>query len=108
MPEYAMTIGGKPVATTDTFGVADPSTGETFATAPACDEDTLDAAVHTAADAFGSWRDDEPARRSCLAEAAAALREHADELAALLTREQGKPLRESTMEVGRAATRFQY
>jgi acyl-CoA reductase-like NAD-dependent aldehyde dehydrogenase len=93
MSEYAMVIGG-------------PATGQVFAQAPDCTRAQLDAAVAAAADAFPQWRADAAGRRSALAAAAAALRAAVDELAPLLTREQGKPLREARGEIERAAQRF--
>ncbi len=60
----------------------------------------VSAAVDSAADAFGPWSAT-PARERgrLLWKSAAAVRDAVDELAALLTREQGKPLHESKGEV---------
>jgi acyl-CoA reductase-like NAD-dependent aldehyde dehydrogenase len=108
MADYTMTIGGAQVPAARTFEVIDPATGEPFAAAPDCPQETLDGAVRVAAEAFEAWRADGAARRRCLAAAADAVDGAAGELARLLTREQGKPLRESTMELTRAAARFRY
>lgn len=108
MADYAMTIGGAQVPAPRTFEVVNPATGEAFAAAPDCPQETLDDAVRVAASAFDAWRADGTARRRCLAAAADALDGAADELARLLTLEQGKPLRESTMELARASARFRY
>ncbi|MDI5971217.1 aldehyde dehydrogenase family protein [Streptomyces sp. SL13] len=103
-----MTMAGSPVRTEALFDVLDPATGEVCGRAPDCTGEQLDAAVAAAAGAWPAWRSDAAYRRRCLAEAAVVLRGAAGELAALLTMEQGKPLRESATEVARAAARFEY
>lgn len=96
---HPMTVGGKDVHTVDTFGVHNPATGRVFAQAPDCSPAQLDDAVQAAADAFPLWRDDMDARRSALLAAAARIEESAEELATLLTLEQGKPLADAHFEV---------
>lgn len=94
-----MTVGGKDVHSVDTFGVHNPATGRVFAQAPDCSPAQLDDAVQAAADAFPLWRDDIDARRSALLAAAARIEESAEELATLLTLEQGKPVADARFEV---------
>jgi len=96
---HPMTVGGKDVHTVDTFGVCNPATGRVFAQAPDCSPAQLDEAVQAAADAFPLWRDDIGARRGALLAAAARIEESAQELATLLTMEQGKPLADAHFEV---------
>src|ERR1700712_3072608 len=103
-----LTIGGETVAATATFPVTDPALGEHFAEAPDSSDEQLDAAIASATRAFARWRTDDDARRSALRASAAVLRANADDLGALLTREQGKPLIEATGEIGQAADWMSY
>ncbi|AUR01687.1 aldehyde dehydrogenase family protein [Phaeobacter inhibens] len=102
--------GGEPAATanslegqipmntqtpTDTagFAVLNPSTGEVVGHAPLNSLADLDAAVARAQTAFESWSQTPDAELQAYCEkVAAAIGEHAEELAQLVTREQGKPL----------------
>ncbi len=108
MNDVTMTIDGVAVATEATFDVIDPATGTAHATAPDCTEAQLDAAMDAAAKAFGEWRQDESRRRDRLRAAADALMAAADDIAPILTAEQGKPLGESSMEVFGTAVWMQY
>jgi acyl-CoA reductase-like NAD-dependent aldehyde dehydrogenase len=103
MHEAAMTLGGASVRATATFGVVNPATGGVFAEAPDCSREQLGAAMAAAASAFPDWRVDVDARRAGLRSAAAALMDRQDELAGLVTSEQGKPLRAAALEVASAA-----
>jgi NAD-dependent aldehyde dehydrogenases len=101
---YVMTIGGKAVAGTATIEVVNPATGEVFATAPDCSKEQLDEAVAAADKAFKSWRDTPIAERQVMVSRAADLLEaHADELARLFTREQGRPVDAAREEIAGAA-----
>ncbi|MFC3228659.1 aldehyde dehydrogenase family protein [Marinibaculum pumilum] len=93
MTEFTMTIGGEPIAAPATFAVLNPSTGAPAGHAPDCSTAQLDQAVAAADAAFQSWSrlPDEELRRYCEA-VTAKIGAHAEELAVLVTREQGKPL----------------
>ena len=88
-----MTIGGESVATADRFEVLNPATGAVVGTAPNATAADLDRAVAAARAAQGPWAalPDEARAAACRA-VAQVLVAHAEELAQLLTREQGKPL----------------
>ncbi|MFI0901745.1 aldehyde dehydrogenase family protein [Streptomyces sp. NPDC020983] len=88
--------------------VVDPATGEAFAEAPDQSPQELDAVVERARAAWFGWRSDPPARTAALLAAADAVEAARDDLAPLLTREQGKPLAESRAEVARTAARMRY
>ncbi|MDO0929985.1 aldehyde dehydrogenase family protein [Streptomyces sp. TG1A-8] len=88
---HVMTINGQPVEGTATFDVVDPSTGDVFAQAPDCTPEQLDAAMRAAQLAQPPWAQDEDARRRALLAAADLLEAHADDLARILIREQGRP-----------------
>lgn len=102
-PTYQMIIDGKKVSSPSVFEVTNPATGAVIGHAPNGQTKDLDAAVESAAKAFKSWSlttDEE--RSDAILRVKAKLSEHADELAHLLTAEQGKPLNGigSRFEVG--------
>lgn len=99
MPQYTMTIGGASVSGDASFGVVDPALGTVHAEAPDCGPGQLDAAFEAAALAYRSWRKNENARRKALHAAGDLLMSKADELAPVLTREQGKPLKDAAFEI---------
>ena len=103
-----MTINGALAATEATFGVINPATGDVFAQAPECTREQLDAAMEVAATAFRTWCRDEAARRALLGSCSDAINAHADELARMLTLEQGKPLAKAAAEIAGAARWFTY
>ncbi len=108
MSDQTMTISGEAVPTAGTFEVINPATGAPFASAPECSPAQLDAAFDSAAKAYTDWRIDESARRAALLAAADALMASVNDIAPILTAEQGKPLGEAAMEVFGAAIWFQY
>jgi acyl-CoA reductase-like NAD-dependent aldehyde dehydrogenase len=105
---FAMTIAGRAAPTERTFDVIDPATASVFAAAPECTRTQLDEAFAAAAAAYERWRLDERERRRALREAAAAVRDAADEIGRLLTQEQGKPLVEAVGETQAMASTFEY
>ncbi|UWM50775.1 aldehyde dehydrogenase family protein [Streptomyces carpaticus] len=90
------------------FAVTDPATGEPFDEAPDQQPDELDAVIGRAERAWRYWRADPAARTTALRAAADTVEAAGDDLARLLTREQGKPLAESHAEVARTAARLRY
>ena len=87
-----------------TFPVTNPASGEVLATIPRMGAAETRRAIDAAAAAFESWRDRPAAERAALLRR---MRDemvaHAEDLALLLTLEQGKPLAESRAEVAYAA-----
>jgi acyl-CoA reductase-like NAD-dependent aldehyde dehydrogenase len=108
MTEFPMTIGGAPVATGEVFGVINPAQGEVFAAAPECTREQLDSAMRAASSAGASWRADDAIRRAALEKAAEELLAALDEIAPVLTAEQGKPLAEAQAEVRSVAIWCRY
>lgn len=93
MNQFPLVIGGAKVPTPDHFEVRNPSTGTVAGLAPKASLADLDHAVAAAKKAFASWSKTPDAERRKLCHAAAdKIKEHAEELARLLTQEQGKPL----------------
>ncbi len=90
------------------FPVVDPATGEAFDEAPDQQPGELDEVVARARRSWHGWRADPTARTAALRGAADAVETAGDDLARLLTREQGKPLAESYAEVARTAARLRY
>ncbi|NPD69309.1 aldehyde dehydrogenase family protein (plasmid) [Lichenicola cladoniae] len=91
---YYLSIAGKLVEAKYSFDVFNPATGEILAKAPAASPAQLDEAIAAAKTAFKSWSTlgyDE--RETYLNAYADALEKSRDELARLLTAEQGKPLK---------------
>lgn len=105
--DYSMTIGGESVVAGKTLPVVNPATGEPFANCPDAGAEELDRAVASAQQAFSSWRQTPIAeRKALLVKAGKVIETHADELAALFTREQGRPLALAKQEVLGAAIWF--
>lgn len=91
---YYLSIAGKLVEASDRFDVMNPATGTVLAQAPAASAAQLDEAIAAAKAAFRTWSALGYERRQVYLNAYAdALATHRDELARLLTLEQGKPLK---------------
>jgi acyl-CoA reductase-like NAD-dependent aldehyde dehydrogenase len=98
--EYTHTIDGQAETSVRLFEVINPATGAAFASAPDASPEQLDKAVSAAQRAYDSWRRTSFAERRALIEKfSASLESHADEIADILTREQGKPLSDAKGEV---------
>lgn len=101
MADYGLIINGEKIATSETFGVLNPATEEVVGLCPIATEQQLDDAVNAATAAFKIWSQVPDEERSAVCgKIAAVIGEHADELATLLTQEQGKPLSGAKMEIG--------
>jgi acyl-CoA reductase-like NAD-dependent aldehyde dehydrogenase len=87
---------------TDITVILNPATGEEVGRVPRLGPAEAAAFVGRAAEAFDGWWETPAARRGeLLGEATRAVRARSDELSELLTLEQGKPLRESRIEINR-------
>jgi acyl-CoA reductase-like NAD-dependent aldehyde dehydrogenase len=103
-------IGGEPAGGAGgPLTVENPYTEETIATVGGASVEQTDAAISAARGAWRSWGT-MPAGERCelLHEVARRLREHQDELAALMTAEVGKPLIENSDEIDWCAAAFDY
>src|SRR5580765_3031676 len=86
------------------FDVTDPATGEPTGSVPDAGADDVRAAIDAAADAFPGWSGLAAIERArILRRAADVIRERKDEIARVMTLEQGKPLAEAAGEVDYAA-----
>lgn len=88
----------------------DPATGKTIGRFPAAGPSDVDAAVDAARRAFrGDWRKLTPYERGrMLQKCASAIESHTDELAQIITLDNGKPLWESKKEVATAVAWVDY
>ncbi|MGN3974352.1 NAD-dependent succinate-semialdehyde dehydrogenase [Tsuneonella sp. SYSU-LHT278] len=83
----------------ETVGVLDPATGDTVGRVAQATADDLDRALEAAARGFRAWRNTGADQRSALLmKAAGLIRERANDIAAAITREQGKPIKEAVGE----------
>ncbi|MEU0475974.1 aldehyde dehydrogenase family protein [Streptomyces olivaceus] len=97
----SMTVGGQSFPGSRVFDVVDPSTGKVVASAPHCSRTQLDEVVAVAREAFPSWsRRPIEQRREFLLAMADTIEVHAEELAELISLEQGKPHALAAGEVG--------
>jgi acyl-CoA reductase-like NAD-dependent aldehyde dehydrogenase len=98
---YKLSINGKLVDAPSTFEVVNPATDGVIAEAPAASAEQLEQAVAAARAAFPAWAALSYEERSAYIERYAdALEANRDELARLLTTEQGKPLKTPSGRVG--------
>ncbi|WP_417624503.1 aldehyde dehydrogenase family protein [Paremcibacter congregatus] len=91
--DYSLHINGAAVPTADHFDIFNPATGDLLGRCPVATEAQLNDAVAAAKAAFQSWRLVSDADRKAACHAMGqVIEDHAEELAKLLTQEQGKPL----------------
>jgi acyl-CoA reductase-like NAD-dependent aldehyde dehydrogenase len=93
MNSYNLFIGGRSVPTAQHAEIKNPSTREVVGLMPLASTAQLDEAVAAAREAFKSWSktDDAERQRACHA-IADLIQANSEDIAQLLTREQGKPL----------------
>jgi acyl-CoA reductase-like NAD-dependent aldehyde dehydrogenase len=109
MADFRLLIGGKLVAGDSTMPVLNPATEESLADCPRGSERQLNEAVAAAKAAFPMWAAKPIEERKAVVVAIAdAIEQHQDELARILTSEQGKPLADATGEVAGMAAFFHY
>ncbi|QJQ95970.1 MULTISPECIES: CoA-acylating methylmalonate-semialdehyde dehydrogenase [Halomonadaceae] len=102
--EIALYIDGKPVPSNsqEWRDVVNPATQEVVARVPFATPEEVDRAVASAKEAFRSWRKAPLGKRMrIMLKFQALIREHTEELAALITEEHGKTLPDAEGEVGR-------
>jgi succinate-semialdehyde dehydrogenase/glutarate-semialdehyde dehydrogenase len=101
-----MLINGEPAAAASgaTTEVRNPASGALVDTVPRADADDARRAIESAATAFATWSKTAPHTRAhLLTRASARVRERLEDVASLLTSEQGKPIRDSRIEAERCA-----
>ncbi len=104
-------VGGEWVDSSDgsTFEVDNPATGDIIGTVPSLTAADIDGVIATAKSGFEHWRSHTAAERAdALYRWHQLMLEHRDDLGALMTLEQGKPLAEAKGEVEYAAAFFRW
>ncbi|WP_321491914.1 NAD-dependent succinate-semialdehyde dehydrogenase [uncultured Desulfobacter sp.] len=92
-----------------TVEVTNPATGEVLGTVPFCGADETRRAIDAASESLSSWRSKTAAERSAILRRwNNLLMENQEDLALLMTAEQGKPLAESRGEIAYAASFFEW
>lgn len=101
--DFSLLINGNLHGSDISIEVINPATGAAFATCPVATRAQLDQAVTAARAAAPSWRNTSfEHRRGLIKQFSAALQANQDNLADLLTREQGKPITQARDEIARA------
>jgi acyl-CoA reductase-like NAD-dependent aldehyde dehydrogenase len=91
------------------FDLIEPATGRSLASVPQATVEDTDRAIRAAAEAFPKWRAINTRDRGrMLLRLSQLIRDNAEELARLESRNVGKPIRDSRDEVGLAANCFEY
>ena len=100
MKGYNLLINGEMVAGTSTMPVLNPATEEILTDCPRSSEEQLNQAVQAAKNAFSSWGQTQiQERKEIVLKIADIVEANAQELAQILTEEQGKPIGDATGEV---------
>ena len=106
-PSVPIYLAGEFVESGTPLEVRNPADGSLVATTFQAGSDELDRATAAAVSAFDETRRlPAYARRDALAHVAACIDRDADELAVLLSRESGKPIRDARGEIARGALTF--
>ncbi len=102
-------IGGKWIGGAGQFPVTDPSTGQMIASVAECGAAEAEQAVLAAQEAFVSWRKTTAKERSAHLRAwHAEILANQEDLAQILTAEQGKPLAEARGEIAYGASYIEW
>jgi succinate-semialdehyde dehydrogenase/glutarate-semialdehyde dehydrogenase len=109
MKSYDYYLGGRWAGASERFRVVDPGTGEAFAEVASAGRPEARAAVEQAHAAFAGWRALPAMKRGdCLLAMAEWLRSRQEEIARLITRENGKPLAQSRAETAMSIDHFRW
>ncbi len=111
MDPFRLVVDGRKVPARNCFEVSNPADEDIVGLAPLGTRSDLNEAVAAARRAFEKWRDASPeSRQAACREIASKIERHAEELAGLLTAEQGKPLNGlgSRWEIGGAVAWTRY
>lgn len=109
MERYGAVVGGEDIAGDEWIDVPDPATGQAFAQVVAGAATEIDAAAAAAQGAFGEWSTTTPAVRGrVLRRLAALITAQRDTLAAVESRDTGKPMKQAYADVDVAARYFEF
>lgn len=90
------------------YAVVDPATGETIKEYPTASDDDLRGAIQRADDAHRSWGATVAERAALIRRVGELHTERRDQLAAIITREMGKPVEQALGEVDFAAAIYEF
>lgn len=100
MSDYKLPVNGDLLASENSFDVINPATGKAFARCPLASADQIDFAIESAQKAFPAWAAMPlTEKRKLFMECAAKIKERGEEIARILTMEQGKTLPNSMGEI---------
>jgi len=100
MKRYTLLLGGKLQDSDTHLAVADPATNEVFAEVASVNRDRVKKAIDDAHEAFSGWRSLTAVQRGdYLRTIASELEKCSDQMAELISRENGKPLAQAAGEV---------
>ena len=100
LKSYKVYLGGKWIATGEEIPVTNPATGEPFARVSALSREHIRSALEAAQASFSAWRATTARERGALLHRVAdEVNRRADEIARIITLENGKPLAQSRGEV---------
>jgi acyl-CoA reductase-like NAD-dependent aldehyde dehydrogenase len=106
---YQLLINGALVDGASTMQVLNPATEEVLADCPTASEAQLNEAVEAAQAGFQTWKNTPiEERRAKLGEIADIIEANSEDLARILTQEQGKPLEDAMGEIMGASMFFRY
>jgi succinate-semialdehyde dehydrogenase/glutarate-semialdehyde dehydrogenase len=109
MKTYPLYLNGEFVTSETAWDVLNPATGETFAKISTIDRRRLAQALADAHAAFAGWRQiTAKARGEYLRRIASELERRRDEIARLISSENGKPLAQSLGEIGMTVDHLQW
>jgi len=109
MKTYPLYLNGNWVVTEDTIPVINPAKAEVFARMSTVDRARVAQAIKDAHKAFGPWRQmTGKGRGDLLHQVAGELERRRDEIARIITIENGKPLSQSLAEVNMAVDHFRW
>ncbi|MBI4442736.1 MAG: aldehyde dehydrogenase [Acidobacteria bacterium] len=109
MAQFVIAGQATPSVSGEVSKVMNPATGEVVDTVPKGTREDVRRAIDSAEQGFKKWSKVSPAERGeILFKGAKLLEAHNAELAEILTKEQGKPLREAKMEIRRCQLTFEY
>lgn len=109
MKQYKLLIGGKLVDGASTMEVINPATGKLLTLCPRGSAEQANQAVAAAKAAFPAWSAKPVSeRRAAMLKLADAMEARIEELARVLTQEQGKPTADAMGEIGGAAAFIRY
>ncbi|HEY0268700.1 MAG TPA: aldehyde dehydrogenase family protein, partial [Methyloradius sp.] len=108
MSKYKLLIDGNLLDASQYDPVINPATEEIIAYAARASLSQVDQAVEAAHHAFPKWAENETLRKETLLKAASALKARAQEVANLITQEQGRPLHFALGEVAGTIATFEH